>query len=303
MKVCTIAPNENWILDRIKKEWDEYSSPYSTKNYFDCDVLWFLDNNSWKNYIRMFQDKGQRPILVQQVNHVVPQKFSLKEFKFRDQFIDTYLVPCQKTYDAIQPYTNKTINILGYWVNPSIWRQYDKSRARVELGLPSNKYIIGSFQRDTEGHDLKSPKLEKGPDRFLKYIEKIDREKHILLGGWRRQYIVNHLKKLKIDYTYVEMAPIQTLRKMYAACDLYVVSSRYEGGPQAILECAAMKTPIVSTDVGVASDILSPRCVIEIENETYYPSLEDTEYNFNRVNEYTPDKQIKKYIKYFEGLK
>jgi hypothetical protein len=34
---------------------------------------------------------------------------------------------------------------------------------------------------------------------------------------------------------------------------LYIVSSRFEGGPQSIMECAVTKTPIISTDVGVAS--------------------------------------------------
>ena len=96
------------------------------------------------------------------------------------------------------------------------------------------------------------------------------------------------------------MAPMETLRKMYAACDLYIVSSRYEGGPQAVLECAATKTPIISTDVGVASDILSPKCIVDLENEIYYPTQKDVEYNYRSVHNYTPDKQTKKYIEYFE---
>ena len=36
---------------------------------------------------------------------------------------------------------------------------------------------------------------------------------------------------------------------------MYIVSSRLEGGPQAILESALTKTPIISTDVGIASSI------------------------------------------------
>ena len=48
------------------------------------------------------------------------------------------------------------------------------------------------------------------------------------------------------------MADILLVNKLYNILDLYLVTSRIEGGPQAILECALTKTPILSTDVGVA---------------------------------------------------
>ena len=55
------------------------------------------------------------------------------------------------------------------------------------------------------------------------------------------------------------MVSFKELNELYNLLNLYVVSSRYEGGPQAIMECALIKTPIISTDVGIASEILSPR--------------------------------------------
>ena len=70
----------------------------------------------------------------------------------------------------------------------------DKSVARSSVGIDDKKFVVGSFQRDTEGSDLKSPKLEKGPDLFCDYVEKIaDENTLVLLGGWRRQYIMNRL--------------------------------------------------------------------------------------------------------------
>ena len=53
------------------------------------------------------------------------------------------------------------------------------------------------------------------------------------------------------------MLNFSELNELYNVLNLYVVSSRYEGGPQSIVECAASRTPIVSTDVGIASQILS----------------------------------------------
>ena len=48
----------------------------------------------------------------------------------------------------------------------------NKNLLRKKFGF--NKMIlIGSFQRDTEGKDLTSPKLIKGPDIFVEIVKKI----------------------------------------------------------------------------------------------------------------------------------
>ena len=78
----------------------------------------------------------------------------------------------------------------------------------------------------------------------------------VLLAGTRRQYVLKELEEAKINYKYYEMADLEMLNKLYNVLDLYLVTSRIEGGPQAILESAITKTPIISTDVGVASEVL-----------------------------------------------
>ena len=56
----------------------------------------------------------------------------------------------------------------------------------------------------------------------------------------------------EINYKYFEMTSFQNLNELYNILDLYIVSSRYEGGPQSIRNCND-KNPIISTDVGIAS--------------------------------------------------
>ena len=71
------------------------------------------------------------------------------------------------------------------------------------------------------------------------------------------------------------MVNINTLNELYNILDLYIVSSRLEGGPQAIIECATTKTPIISTDVGVASEILHSDSIYTLENfENAKPMVE-----------------------------
>ena len=64
-----------------------------------------------------------------------------------------------------------------------------------------------------------------------------------------------------IAYRKFERPPNAALRDLYCALDLYLVTARHEGGPQAIVECAAMNVPVVSTPVGLAPEILAPESV------------------------------------------
>jgi glycosyltransferase involved in cell wall biosynthesis len=74
------------------------------------------------------------------------------------------------------------------------------------------------------------------------------------------------------------------LNKLYNALDLYIVSSRIEGGPQAILECAITKTPILSTDVGVASEILHSNSIYSIDD--FNKSKVDIDYAYQNAQLY-----------------
>ena len=70
---------------------------------------------------------------------------------------------------------------------------------------------------------------------------------------------------------------------MYNSLDLYMVTARYEGGPQAIVECGLSKTPIVSTDVGLASELMNKDSVKDIKD--FSSAKPDIEYLYKRCNE------------------
>ena len=82
--------------------------------------------------------------------------------------------------------------------------------------------------------------------------------------------------------------------------DLYVVSSRYEGGPQAVIEAAAMKVPIISNDVGIASKVLDPECVFDINDKKYIPGTNVLENCKKLVSEISIKKIGKNYLNMFE---
>ena len=97
----------------------------------------------------------------------------------------------------------------------------------------------------------------------------------VLLAGHRRQYIIRLLEKYKIEYIYYEKVSFEELNELYNCLDLYIVSSRIEGGPQSIFECGLSKTPIISTDVGIARKVLAPESIFDMENyENAKPNLD-----------------------------
>ena len=142
---------------------------------------------------------------------------------------------------------------------------------------------------------------------FVNYVKKIKesgKDVHVLLNGWRRQYVMRELEKQNIPYTYIELPEIQDVVQMYSALDLYVVGSRVEGGPQSIIECGMTNTPIVSTDVGIATKFLSQNSIFDYNNfSVYFPTEEDRIVLEDNVEKYLISKQIAKYDSFFEEIK
>ncbi|TXI89000.1 MAG: glycosyltransferase, partial [Chryseobacterium sp.] len=252
MKAFIHFPKENWIVDRIAQEFCEDNSDIVTTDLNAADVIWApagwcIDQLAHIN----------KPI-ISTVHHIVEEKPEQIEhiIKF-DHAVTAYHVPNMRTLDSLRKITDKPITVIPYWIQPAKWHQItpnDRQMARTSLGIDTSVKLIGSFQRDTEGSGNMRPKLEKGPDIFCDYVERVASAENVcvLLTGYRRQYVINRMISANIKTIYIENAPAEAMKWLYGALDLYVVSSRCEGGPQALLECAALGVPIISTPVGLA---------------------------------------------------
>ncbi len=135
----------------------------------------------------------------------------------------------------------------------------EKKKIREHLGIPQNKIVIGSFQKDGTGWgEGFEPKWVKGPDIFIRAIDKLSRQYDIfvLLTGPARGYIKRELDKIDVPYKHYYLNNYLEIPRYYNALDLYLVASRAEGGPKAILESMAAGVPLVSTRVGMAPDTI-----------------------------------------------
>ncbi len=277
MKIYLSNINESWIVDRVKEEWINNNKDITTSKIADADIVWIISPWLWKKIPKKYL---KNKIVVCSIYHFDGSYKERNEFIKRDKFVNFYHVISENTKTQISHLTDKSIQSIPFWVNNQIFFNIDdKKSLREKYNIPNNSYLIGSFQRDTEGKDLVSPKLIKGPDRFLEIVKNLYRENkdlQVLLTGKRRNYLINKFKELDIPYIYFEMTDFTTLNELYNCLDLYIVTSRIEGGPQAILECGITKTPIISTNVGVAPEILPAKSIFDMTS--YQNAEHDTEY-------------------------
>ncbi len=135
--------------------------------------------------------------------------------------------------------------------------------ARVKLGLPAAGFVVGSFQKDGVGwEEGLEPKLIKGPDVLVATLERAHRaipELVVLLTGPARGYVRRELEQRGIPYEHLLLASHDELAAAYHALDLYLVTSRQEGGPKAMFEATAAGIPLVTTRVGQAQELLTGR--------------------------------------------
>ena len=150
-----------------------------------------------------------------------------------------------------------------------------RSARRQELGVPESAFVIGSFQKDGVGWgEGLEPKLIKGPDVLLDVLGRLRKpvpELAVVLTGPARGYVTAGLERLGIPYRHVSATDRESLAQVYRLLDAYLVASRDEGGPKAVLEAMASGVPLVTTRVGQAADL-----VVHGENG-YLAEVEDAE--------------------------
>jgi len=136
-----------------------------------------------------------------------------------------------------------------------------RAEARTAFGVPESAFVVGSFAKDGVGWgDGFEPKLVKGPQILVATLERLREtipELYVLLTGPARGYVRRELERLGIPYRHAHLGSRNALARAYHALDAYLVASRQEGGPKAVLESMATGVPLVATRVGQTSELVS----------------------------------------------
>jgi glycosyltransferase involved in cell wall biosynthesis len=169
---------------------------------------------------------------------------------------------------------------------------------RRQLGLPDDAYVIGNFHSDTAftiGPDR--PKWQKGPDVFAEIVRRVRESEPrvcVLLAGPRRHWLRQRLNSLGVPVFFAgreiagddlasNILDRTVLNRLYNLLDLYLVCSRWEGGPHSILEACFSRTKVLSTRVGIAEDVVEKACLFDTIPEAVARIVDDLQHNVLRA--------------------
>jgi glycosyltransferase involved in cell wall biosynthesis len=125
-----------------------------------------------------------------------------------------------------------------------------RRRARIALGLPADATVVGVVGRLT---------YQKAPEDFLAAMLALGRPGVIGIwigGGELDERVRRRIRALGVR---VVLAGERTdVLRLLPAFDIFVMPSRYEGLPTAIVEAMICGIPVVATAVNAVSDIVVP---------------------------------------------
>ena len=308
-----------WSIDEDRKNAIQFLRMGGfkiTNNIFKATHIYsvWLDSLLAKRLVWLLIKRIFRKKLIAVVTNDL--SFDPKKIALLAQLIDLAIVPSTKMFNLLERY-GINVKLIPFFVDSNVFRpvQIDKTKICKKLLIDSKKLegklIFASFQRDSLGSDLHKPKWQKNPDLLIEILKTFDQSKILLLlAGPRRHYIVSRCLSNDINFLYfgdssyiekwqddllINNHSSEVINLLYGLSDIYIVTSKAEGGPKAILECSLSKKLIFSTKVGFATDILHPELIFEdkrtgdlirkidryVENPDEFRVYID--YNYNKV--------------------
>lgn len=275
LEVVYIVEKNNWsiycdgfeitkeINKKLKKRFCSISSkPFKFKNiimHFGSQYMWndwykhlSKDNSYIVNFYHgKYEDgtdvKKHIDLFLRSVPHI---KYILTASTIVKNRLISWNVPSEK------------IVLIPIGVNTKIFRPASlkiKNRLRKKIGILEDEFVIGSFQKDGIGwKEGFKPKLIKGPDLFVEVLKILSKRIKIkvMLTGPARGFVKNQLRLNNISYSHVYLDSQENICDYYKVLDLYLITSREEGGPKGIVEGLSSGIPVASTNVGMARDII-----------------------------------------------
>jgi glycosyltransferase involved in cell wall biosynthesis len=139
---------------------------------------------------------------------------------------------------------------------PNAWREcappLDRGAARHALGIPSDRFVVGWVGRLSH---------EKGANVLLEalpHVSDLPLVVSVAGDGSERVTLQARASALGLAERILWHGAVPDAGRLFAAFDLFVLSSRTEGTPLVLFEAMAVGVPIVATHVGGVPGVVSP---------------------------------------------
>ncbi|HFU76306.1 MAG TPA: glycosyltransferase [Arcobacter sp.] len=276
-----------WSIDKDRmytiKAIEKIEGFELTDSYFNADIIYVV----WWNELlrikfRFLNLFFKKKIIACITNDLTHQEDELQKVL---NYVDLFVYANSQQKEKLKKYkvAGNKLFFNPFYVDETLFKPLKISkqelcdRFSVEYQLLKGKYLVGSFQRDSLGNDLSQQKWQKNPETLIEIMKQVDTSNIVLvIAGPRRHYLIHRCREEKIPYlfigdeSYIEKMEddlllnalsIEDMPYLYNLIDLYIVSSKSEGGPKAIPEAVLCGTDIISTDVGFARDLLDERLI------------------------------------------
>ncbi len=333
-KIALVVDTDNWafynrakiIAEKLKDDFEFKIIPATTalqENILqvillvqDCDLVHFF----WRGLLFSLSNDN----IVFKRNNIDVEEFIKEKFT---NIIKTTCIPDYALLDDI--YIEKSKKVLNfvddyYVMSKKLLRIYSELGCKKPYGVIMGGANLDMFQPEN-----------------LKRFENIGQRKIIIgwsgnskWGNWNGKDgddikgvdtilipAVNELQKeghkveLKLADRNIKYTPIEEMKEFYNKIDLYVCTSKEEGGPNCILEAMCCGVPIISTDVGFVKEVLGEKqlkYIIEertiknikneikklLENKEIFKEL--SEENLEEVKQYSYSNIAQQFKKFFE---
>jgi glycosyltransferase involved in cell wall biosynthesis len=210
-----------------------------------CNIVHWLLPSGYRNFAPLLPNQG----------HLCTIHHCLKTSDYYPERYDAHqiLTGAQSTKDELTRRGFADVRVVHYGIIPDVFFPKDKSQCRAYLSIPDSMPLIGFF-----GKEKSNPEDRKGVQTLLSAAELVNQERPvgILLSGEGWQQLQHTLKSKGIPVYQRTMANLDQMRLLYGALDLYLCTSRIEGGPVPVLEAMACERPVISTPVGHVPEVI-----------------------------------------------
>ena len=217
----------------LRKPWQQLRA------LSQCNIIHWLLPSGYRNFA---------PLLPNQA-HLCTIHHCLRTSDYYPERYDAHqiLTVSQSTRDELVHRGFEGVKIIHNGINPDMFFPLDRDQCRVHLSLPDSLPLIGFF-----GKEKSNPEDRKGVQTLVSAVALVNQRRPVgvLLSGEGWHQLQDSLKGQGVSVYQRKMADLDQMRLLYGALDLYLCTSRIEGGPVPILEAMACERPVISTPVG-----------------------------------------------------
>jgi glycosyltransferase involved in cell wall biosynthesis len=260
-----LSANENNInfIPSVSKKISKFSNIKQLKqilktNKFDVIHLHTSDSLTLFYFYNLVQNVTQKIIYSKKA--VRGSGSILSKFKYNLKRIDHIICVSEKVKDDLSKIltsdNRKKLKVIHDCVEIySKLNHVNLDDIRKKYNLSSELFLIGSIANHTGAKDI--PNLINSI-HILKNKYKLKNFKLIQIGSFSKltPKIKTLIDSLDLNNDIILTGKIDNAMSLNSLFNIFVISSTREGGPTAALEAMLMKTTIVTTNVGIMSEII-----------------------------------------------